>query len=190
MYVLCADLLYGSTVLQLVVTVSGLVVQAVSVNGRSYDVCVRLGGTNKVLLLVEDFEDVRPPGILKQACEAKAGCPGYVEQVSTGLSWPSSFPLDQKGWYTFVARPPPQGGSVSVPVLALSAPRETFQGLLFMARDQHCCIICAAPHQGSERLQAVGCRTAHSLQRIFYLRAGMSHRHADRLAFCVLTSRN
>ena len=70
MYVLCADLLYGSTVLQLVVTVSGLVVQAVSVNGRSYDVCVRLGGTNRVLLLVEDFEDVRPPGILKQACEA------------------------------------------------------------------------------------------------------------------------
>ncbi len=91
-------------------TLLQLLVQGVTYRGRSYDVGVKLGGTDDtVLLVVKDFEDVRPPGMLRQACEAAAGCPGYIDELDTGLSWPSMFPLERKGWYLFKPRPSPQG---------------------------------------------------------------------------------
>ncbi len=81
--------------------------------GHSYGVGVRLSSTNKVLLAVENFEDVEPEGMLRQACEAEAGCPGYIE-TSSGMYWPSSSPLERKGWYYFTPRPTLQGGSIVV----------------------------------------------------------------------------
>ncbi|CAK0732531.1 hypothetical protein CVIRNUC_000144 [Coccomyxa viridis] len=36
--------------------------QAVNIGGRSYDVCVKLWGSGRVLLLVESFEDIKAPG--------------------------------------------------------------------------------------------------------------------------------
>ena len=103
-----------------VLTMLRLVVQAVSINGRRYDVGVRLARSNKVLLLVEHIEDVEPPGMLRQACEAKAQCPGYIEDMSTGVHWPSSFPLDRRGWYIFTPRPSLHGMSMIIAVLTLS----------------------------------------------------------------------
>ncbi|CAL5219284.1 g1087 [Coccomyxa viridis] len=82
--------------------------QAVTFKGHSYGVGVRLSSTNKVLLAVENFEDVEPEGMLRQACEAEAGCPGYIE-TSSGMYWPSSSPLERKGWYYFTPRPTLQG---------------------------------------------------------------------------------
>ena len=79
-------------------TVLRLVVQAVRVNGRRrYDVDMRLASTNEVIVLVEqDFEDIEPKEVLRQACEAKAKRLGYIEELSIGLHWPSSFPLERE----------------------------------------------------------------------------------------------
>ncbi|CAL5222798.1 g5214 [Coccomyxa viridis] len=81
--------------------------------GHPYDVGVKLGGTDdRVILVAKDFEDVQPPGMQRQACEAAAGCPGYIDELDTGLCWPSMFPLERKGWYLFHPRPAPQGFGV------------------------------------------------------------------------------
>ena len=85
-------------------------VQGVTYKGHSYDVGVKLGGTDDTtLLLVKDFEEVEPPGMLRQACEAAAKCPGWIQEIDTGLVWPSIFPLERKGWYLFMPRPTWQG---------------------------------------------------------------------------------
>ncbi len=93
-----------------VATLLQLMVQGVIYIGHPYDVGVKLGGTDdRVILVAKDFEDVQPPGMLRQACEAAAGCPGYIDELDTGLCWPSMFPLERKGWYLFHPRPAPQG---------------------------------------------------------------------------------
>ena len=82
--------------------------QAVKIDGRSYDVCVRVRGSNRVLLLVEKFEDVSAPGLLTQAVEAKAGCTGYLED-SEGFYWPSVYPLACGGCFVFTPHPTKHG---------------------------------------------------------------------------------
>ncbi len=78
-------------------------------NGQPYDVGVKLGGTDdETLLVVKDIEDVRPPGMLRQACEALAG-PGYIQEIDTNLVWPSMYALERKGWYLYMPRPAPSG---------------------------------------------------------------------------------
>ncbi len=85
-------------------------VQGVTYKGQPYDVGVKLGGTvDRTLLLVKDFEDVRPPGMLRQACEAATGCPGYIIELDADTVWPSMYPLQRKGWYLYMPRPTPQG---------------------------------------------------------------------------------
>ena len=78
-----------------------LVMQAVHINGTTYDVCVRLCGTDRVLVLAKNFEDVRAPRLLRQAAEAQAGCPGYLEDEEQGLFWSSIYPLNKKDRYIF-----------------------------------------------------------------------------------------
>ena len=126
-------------------TVLRLAVQAVRLNGRSYDVGVRLASTNEAILLVEHFEDVEPPEMLRQACEEKAQCPGYIEELSTGLHWPSSFPLERKGWYVFTPRPSLQGESMVMAVLTQCS-RKLPQWLLLPARHQCCHNQYSLPH--------------------------------------------
>ncbi|CAL5219361.1 g1180 [Coccomyxa viridis] len=74
--------------------------QAVTIEGRSYDICVLQGQC--VLLLVENIEDVKAPGLLyKLAWEKQAGCSGMLLEQSTGICCPVVFPLEEKGIYTF-----------------------------------------------------------------------------------------
>ena len=129
-----------------VLTVLRLVVQAVNIDGRSYDICVRLWGSNRVLLLVENFEDVKAPGLLEQAAAAKAGCPGCLEDEEEGLSWDSFYPLERKGCYIFYPRLPRQGDSTFVTVLAHSD--ETIsQWLPLPARDHCSCVPCSGVYK-------------------------------------------
>ncbi len=93
-------------------------VQALHINGRSYDVGVFLQGTENVLLLIEDFEDVKAPGVLRQRTEVIAGCPGTLDECHTGCMVLSSHPLGSKGWYIFTPQPPRDGESMFVFVLA------------------------------------------------------------------------
>lgn len=90
---------------------SRFVVQAVRVNGRTYDVCVILCGTNRVLLVVDNFEDVKAPGLLRQAAEEKAGCPGCIEDEEEGLHYSDYCPLEKKGTYVFYPSIPRRGGA-------------------------------------------------------------------------------
>ena len=79
-------------------------VQALLVEGVSYDVGVKLWGTNKFFLLEEHFENVKAPGLLRQAAEAKVGCPGHLEDEEEGISWSSRYPLEKTGCYIFFPR--------------------------------------------------------------------------------------
>ena len=88
-------------------TVSPLLVQAVNIGGRSYDVCVKLWGSGRVLLLVENFDDVKAPGLLAHAAQAAAGCPGCLEDEEEGIYWSLTHPLEKKGCYIFFPREPP-----------------------------------------------------------------------------------
>ena len=82
-----------------VLTMLRPVVQAVTIEGRSYDICVLQGQC--VLLLVENIEDVKAPGLLyKLAWEKQAGCSGMLLEQSTGICCPVVFPLEEKGIYT------------------------------------------------------------------------------------------
>ena len=66
-----------------------LLVQAVNLGGRSYDICVKLWGSGGVLLLVENFDDVKAPGLLTQAAQTAAGCPGCLEDEEESIYGPS-----------------------------------------------------------------------------------------------------
>ena len=90
-------------------TVLLLLVQAVNIGGRSYDVCVKLCGSGRVLLLVENFDDVKAPGLLAQAAQAAAGCPGCLEDEEEGIFWSVFDPLEKKGCYIFFPHETPRG---------------------------------------------------------------------------------
>ena len=117
------------------------------IDGRGYDVCVKLCGSNRVLLLVENFEDVKAPGLLEQAAAAKAGCPGCLEDEEEGLYWPSMYPLRKKGCYIFYPSLPRHGESMFVTMLAHFDETKS-QWLLLPARD----IIAVSHIVGSRRL--------------------------------------
>ena len=76
-------------------------VQALVIDGVSYDIGVKLCGTNRLFLLEKHFEDVKAPGLLRQAAEAKVGCPGCLEDEEEGITWSSRYPLEKKGCYIF-----------------------------------------------------------------------------------------
>lgn len=90
-------------------TVSPLLVQAVNIGGRSYDVCVKLWGSGRVLLLVENFENIKAPVLLTQAAQAAAGCPGCLEDEEEGIFWSIMDPLEKRGCYIFFPHAPRQG---------------------------------------------------------------------------------
>ena len=103
-----------------------LAVQAVSIDGHSYDICVKLWRSNKVLLLGEDFEDFKAPGLLQQAVEAKAGC---LEDEEEGIYWPPRDLLEKKGCYIFFPTQPRQGEVMIGTMLAYANLCTTSQGL-------------------------------------------------------------
>jgi hypothetical protein len=103
-----------------VLIVLRLMVRALTIDGRSYDICVKLCGSDRVLLLVGKFEDVKAPGLLTQAAEAEAGCPGCLEDEDEGIYWPSDCTLERKGCYIFYPSLPRHGESTFVTVLARS----------------------------------------------------------------------
>ena len=90
-------------------TVLLVLVQAVNIGGRSYDICVKLCGSGRVLLLVENFDDVKAPGLLTQAAQAAAGCPGCLEDEEEGIFWSVFDPLEKKGCYIFFPHETPRG---------------------------------------------------------------------------------
>ena len=100
-----------------VLTVLRLVARAVNIDGRSYDVCVRLRGSKRSLLLVENVEDVKAPGLSEQAAAAKAGCPGHLEDEEEGVSWDPKLPLRKKGCYVYSPRRTRHGEFTFVTVL-------------------------------------------------------------------------
>ncbi len=75
------------------------VVQAVTIEGRSYDICVLQG--QSVLLLVESIEDVKAPGLLWKLAQEAAGCTAFLVEQSTDICCPVMFELDTKGVYSF-----------------------------------------------------------------------------------------
>ncbi|CAL5219266.1 g1066 [Coccomyxa viridis] len=75
--------------------------KALVIDGVSYDIGVKLCGTNRLFLLEKHFEDVKAPGLLRQAAEAKVGCPGCLEDEEEGITWSSRYPLEKKGCYIF-----------------------------------------------------------------------------------------
>ena len=98
-----------------------VLVQAVNIGGRSYDICVKLWGSGRVLLLVENFDDVKAPGLLTYAAQAKAVCHGCLEDEEERIFWSIAHPLENKGCYIFI----PQEGLQGEPSLSWCA--GTFQ---------------------------------------------------------------